>query len=131
MSVVAKHVYEAGCLSAYFCQVSVGDVCCTLLPQVTRAMFGAVAQGQAASSVLCAANNVQLMLVDVGVDADVQQQEAPSTSAGVHSIVVMHCKVGLYSSRAWHARPVGFCLVLLPMLAINSYGVSTTVHVPY
>jgi hypothetical protein len=60
-------------------------------------MFGAVARGQAASSVLCAANNVQLVLVDVGVDADVQlqQQQDPSSSAGANSIVVMHRKVSL------------------------------------
>ncbi len=38
---------------------------------VTAAMFAAVANGQAACAVLCAANGLSLELVDVGVDADV------------------------------------------------------------
>lgn len=38
---------------------------------VTPAMFGAIARGQAASSVLAAANGCRVVLTDVGVDGDV------------------------------------------------------------
>ena len=39
-------------------------------------MFAAIAAGQAASSVLCAANDCQLLLVDVGVDGDLLAEGA-------------------------------------------------------
>jgi NaMN:DMB phosphoribosyltransferase len=57
-------------------------------PQVTLAIFGAIARNQAASSVLCAANDCCLHLVDVGVDADV----STATSAAPH-ITVHHAKL--------------------------------------
>jgi hypothetical protein len=58
-------------------------------------MFAAIASGQAASSVLCAANDCQLLLVDVGVDADLikpspQKGAAAHVEAGRH---IMHRKV--------------------------------------
>jgi nicotinate-nucleotide--dimethylbenzimidazole phosphoribosyltransferase len=57
-------------------------------PQVTPAMFGAIARNQAASSVLCAANDCSLHLVDVGVDGDVTSAHPASPHITVH-----HAKV--------------------------------------
>lgn len=57
---------------------------------VTPAMFGAIARGQAASTVLAAANGCGVILTDVGVDGDVL-----NIAADVHhSITVLHRKVG-------------------------------------
>lgn len=56
-------------------------------------MFAAIAGGQAASSVLCAANDCFLDLIDVGVDADVTHMTA---APGTHTRV-MHNKVGIPS----------------------------------
>jgi NaMN:DMB phosphoribosyltransferase len=57
---------------------------------VTPAMFGAIARGQAASTVLAAANGCGVVLTDVGVDADISivgaaEQRLPTT--------VLHRKV--------------------------------------
>eukprot|EP00775_Hariotina_reticulata_P010334 gene10334-10491_t len=57
-------------------------------------MFGAIANGQAASSVLCAANSCHLLLTDVGVDGDVS-----GITPQQHShIAVSHKKVAPGSS---------------------------------
>lgn len=56
---------------------------------VTTAIFRAIAKGQAASSVLSAAQGMTLMLVDVGVDADVADLQGDGVN-----VVVRHAKVG-------------------------------------
>eukprot|EP00873_Tetraselmis_striata_P005070 jgi/Tetstr1/425334/TSEL_015783.t1 len=55
---------------------------------VTTAIFRAIAKGQAASSVLSAAQGMTLMLVDVGVDADVADLQGDGVN-----VVVRHAKV--------------------------------------
>ena len=57
--------------------------------QVTQSIFRAIARGQAASNVICAANSMRLVLVDVGIDGDVTN----ATGNG-SSILVRHAKVG-------------------------------------
>lgn len=59
------------------------------MSQVTPAMYAAIAAGQAASSVLCAANQCRLNIVDVGIDADIQHINA---APGSH-IRALHNKV--------------------------------------
>jgi NaMN:DMB phosphoribosyltransferase len=54
---------------------------------VTPAMFGAIARGQAASSVLAAANGCSVILTDVGVDGDL------SSIKGQLPATVLHAKV--------------------------------------
>lgn len=56
---------------------------------VTPAMFGAIARGQAASSVLAAANGCKVILTDVGVAADV------ASIKGQLPTTVLHRKVSL------------------------------------
>lgn len=58
--------------------------------QVTPAMYAAIAAGQAASSVLCAANDCYLSVVDVGIDSDVQHIKA---AAAAPHITTVHSKV--------------------------------------
>lgn len=57
--------------------------------QVTPAMFAAIAAGQAASSVLCAANQCHLRVIDVGIDSDVQHIPA----GPARHITALHNKV--------------------------------------
>jgi nicotinate-nucleotide--dimethylbenzimidazole phosphoribosyltransferase len=54
---------------------------------VTPAMFAAIARGQAASSVLAAANGCKVVLTDVGVDSDL------SSIKGQLPATVLHQKV--------------------------------------
>lgn len=56
---------------------------------VTPAMFATIAAGKAASNVLAATNGCRVILVDVGVDADVSSTQ-PSDPAAV---TVLHRKV--------------------------------------
>lgn len=63
---------------------------------VTQAMFGVIARGQAASSVLAAANDCAVILVDVGVDGDVtSHRTAGSSQPGLpgNPTTVLHKKV--------------------------------------
>lgn len=88
-------------------------------------MFAAVASGQAACAVLCAANGLSLELVDVGVDGDVSaigpgggptgslvdgcSSKANGSGAGGGSIGVVHAKVrrGSHSMLAGPALTAG------------------------
>lgn len=59
-------------------------------------MFHAISRGQAASSTLCAENNIQLEVVDVGIDGDVSPPGAalsPGVSTPSPDITVTHAKV--------------------------------------
>lgn len=55
---------------------------------VTPAMFAAIARGQAASTVLAAANSCSVIITDVGIDGDVS-----SITATKPGITVVHRKV--------------------------------------
>ncbi len=52
--------------------------------QVTQALFPAIAAGQAASAVVCAVNDCELELVDVGVDADISSVSSSNAQVHVH-----------------------------------------------
>lgn len=74
---MSEHIYGCG-----FAQVSAYP------RQVTPAIFRAIAKGQAASSVLASAHGIRMVLVDVGVDADVA--DVQGSDSGVQ---VRHAKV--------------------------------------
>ena len=67
--------------------------------QVTQSIFKAIAKGQAASSVLSAANGTRLVLVDVGVDGDVTCVNGD----GIDIIDVRHSKV-----RGWRQPTIRY-----------------------
>lgn len=85
---------------------------------VTPAMFGAIARGQAASSVLAAANGCRVILTDVGVDEDL------SSIKGHLKSTVLHRKVswGLVS----HGVPAGSMCLCLTLLWGATFHLHTT-----